>query len=1267
MMKCAMNVSLKILSGMLLLLQVTTVSAEDIDLFTGNNPASSEVPTILLGWHNAGSSNSSVTHGCTYNDDGAAPAFGNTVMGMEQCALVNAVHSLLDPANAGLLGAINLGLMVYNENNMDSNFPNGTSLGNGNNGCGYMLVKPELMDATGVANFKTFLKAFDETSNSTSLGDLMAESWAMLNGLSTSCSGVNYSSLASVADACSDAVLIFIGNATKQTASVRDSNGNPDDLLKAELSNAFGYTTNSGQYQGYATPRAVTQLNNADADNNPFWGDEWSRFMNSVDVSDSVQSDRNVRTYSIAVYEPSLADALAGEINFLTDLATVGGGESYKVTASNSAGLGDILIRIFNEVQSVDSVFSSAALPVSVNTQGTYLNQIYLALFRPDVAAGPRWYGSVKQYQVGLDSGGNLVLADATESDLSNATDATNSVTGSLDRTATSFWSTNTPKELDGSDVADWPAGGFWVNSPDGDAFGDDAPDGSLVEKGGVGQMLRIDNLTSSSGRTVYTCNATGLCPTGSTLPSFATSNSTLVANISSILSGVSAGGSTTFSVGALSSSEAMTAVCDGSGKKADRRCTVTHDGSMNISVDELLIISGTDCTTPSPCTVTAATATTFELIKNESGELASPFNSNVVQLSDQAAMTQVAHGLMAGETISLDGCAVSLVTGNEYNTGAITGDGVLAQVVASTGANTFTATMSGGEAYAASIVCGTSVGTLTADNLINWMRGDDLAGNEAKRGPCPPGVYDPVSCPVLVRGSIHGDVLHSRPAVVNYGATGVVVFYGSNDGHFRAVNGNQTDAISGVRPGGELWSFVAPEFFDRLERQFNNSPVVNYPGVVDINAESRDYFFDGTTTVLQDSRTGQTAKTYIYLSARRGGGFIYAMDVTDPVAPKYLWKISSTNIPELEQSWSEPQVALIQGHSNPVLIFGAGYDPAEDAEPTSGINTKGRGIIIADAITGGIVWAALPSCVGVTVVSGGHCLTSVGLTRAIPADIALVDRDFDGLVDRLYAADIGANIWRVDLEPTADPTAATPSDFTLNKLAALGGSGNNARKILYSPDVVITAGFDAVVAVTGDRTHPLYTADTTAGLAYNVQNRFYMITDTSTGKSVGGSFATMGVGDLVDQSTLQCVDASQNVVPCTTPDSTALIFDGSFSGKKGYYLDLDTGEKGVNAPLVITGKVYFGTNQPDIPGGSACAATLGNAYGYEVDILTGSNSRHEFSGGGLPPSPITGLVDVDGTARPFCIGCSGDSVIGVEDVRLPPGNARKRTYWFYK
>ncbi|MGB1458147.1 pilus assembly protein [Spongiibacter marinus] len=1253
--------------------------AEDIDLFAGITPGGANPPTVLLGWHSTANSNANVTHGCVYGDSGAAPSLGDTVGGMEQCALVNTMLSLLDAENDYLLGAIKIGLMVFNENGYSS-FNNGTGLGNGDNRCGYLLVPPTLMDSSGINSFISKLKSIDKNNlaNQSRLGDLIAESWAMLNGLATSCSGVDYSGLAETATQCRDAVLVYIGNATKENSSVADGTGSPDTLLKNQLTSEFSYSTGSSQYKFFATPRAVTQLTNSDSSNNKYWGDEWAQFMNLVDTSDSAQSDRNVSTYSIAVYDPSLETKLAGEINFLADLANVGGGKAFKVTADNHAGLAEVLLQIFNEVQDINSAFSSATLPVSANTQGTFLNQVYIASFRPDSDAAPRWNGNVKQYQLGFDAGGNIVLTDSTQDVASVVTSVTNPITGAIVDDAVSFWTTNTPKDASGAAVADWPLDGFWRNSPEGEGFAFDHPDGDLVEKGGAGQLLRVNNLTTSSGRKVYTCNSVGNCPSASALPEFKTTNTALVSQLDAELGAAEEGGNASISVGRYDDGETISTSCSGKGNNIT--CTITHDGSggtqLDAATDRVVILNAWNeslqankqsCTFAAPCSISNVTATSFDVASRNIPDGQTYNGAVIVEVSRAARVAQTSHGLSLGDQVELEGCTVGS-TANTHNSALLNGT-VLGSVIAVTDADNYLLRL--GDYVLAennNVSCGSSAVSLTAETLIDWVRGEDIIGNESRRGPCPPELRGS-DCPITARGSIHADVLHSRPAVINYGGTtGVVVFYGSNDGHFHAINGNQAGNIAGVQPGGELWSFIAPEFFGKFKRQFNNDPLVKYPNVLDSRAQPRDYFFDGNTTILQDKRTGKptSGKSLIFMSARRGGRLLYALDVSNVAEPRYLWSLTNDQVPELGQTWSQAQLTLIKGHSNPVLILGAGYDPAEDQEPAPATNSQGRGILILDAMTGGVLWAALADCTGVTVATGGHCETVSAMTKSFPADVTVLDKDLDGFTDRLYAADVGGNIWRVDLE-AASPATTAFSDIEVNKFASLGGSGNSARKFLFAPDVVPTNNFDAVVAVSGDREHPLYTSSTTAGLAYNVENKFFMIMDKNTGKSMPSTHSAVTVSDLVDQSTLQCTDGSGGIVSCGSEGATELYFSGLDSGVAGYYFDLLVGEKGVNAPLAVAGKVYFGTNQPDVPDAESCSANLGNAGAYVVNLVTGERQRNEFSGGGLPPSPIAGLVTIDGKTVPFVIGGAGPSPFDPSTPALDLSGGRKRTYWYYE
>jgi type IV pilus assembly protein PilY1 len=617
----------------------------------------------------------------------------------------------------------------------------------------------------------------------------------------------------------------------------------------------------------------------------------------------------------------------------------------------------------------------------------------------------------------------------------------------------------------------------------------------------------------------------------------------------------------------------------------------------------------------------------------------------------------------------------------------------------------------------------------------------------------------------VTVRPSLHGDVLHSRPTVINYGgrkisiistedaggvrtataldtdvakigATGAtaslqfkvestgaiqtctvrvvsattfeypssncgdagpteasttesssIVYYGDNGGVFHAVNGNQVNPAGSSLPppGGELWGFIPSEMFEKLNRQRTNSPQLDLsstPSGILPPPARKDYFVDGPVGVFQQiGPTGVTEAAVIFLTMRRGGRLIYALDVTDPSAPKLLWKADNnfrwkynkstgsfdrtvSGMSELGQTWSEPKVAYVAGHSGPVLIFGAGYSFEEDEEPPLEADSMGRGIFILDAATGEVVWKATyggsDACTGNA--TQASC-TVTNMKYSIPADIALVNRDLDrdGLIDRLYAADTGGNIWRVDLEPAA---GKTPDKWRVHRLAALGcregacdiPPGNRAqRKFFYPPEVISTTqGYDLVIAGTGDREHPLYKDpdDTRTNLIVAVKDKY-------PGKDAAGMTPVTQDGSkkLADATSTGCLDDN------------------------GYMIRLTRGEKVVNAPRVTAGVVYLGTNMPSAPEANSCSSTLGKAYVYPIKPFScEAPVPQEFAGGGLPPSPVSGVVNItgeDGVVRqvPFIIGggiqgcvgadCSGGSALGGGRPVINVPTTRTRTYWY--
>jgi type IV pilus assembly protein PilY1 len=583
----------------------------------------------------------------------------------------------------------------------------------------------------------------------------------------------------------------------------------------------------------------------------------------------------------------------------------------------------------------------------------------------------------------------------------------------------------------------------------------------------------------------------------------------------------------------------------------------------------------------------------------------------------------------------------------------------------------------------------------------------------------------------------VHGDVLHSRPAVINYNRGGtngsntgdndVFAYYGGNDGILHAVQGGF--ASNG---GDEIWGFIAPESFGKLKRLRDNIPLV---GAASGTASPRDYFFDGPIGVytVDANRDGKLLaptdndKVYLFVGMRRGGRYIYALDVSDPANPKFMWKRGCPNLTnntgcdtgfeELGQTWSEPKVGFLKAYSNPVLIFGAGYDPAvEDFQPclitassatsvtaetggsvtytsagsctytgttsTTVNRSMGRGVFIVDATNGSLLFRF-----GLD--AGVNMKQVTGMQYAMPADVVVLNRDGDntralpgneniqprlkGHIDRIYAVDTGGNVWRLDVD------SANTSNWVVTQLASLSGTSlSDKRKFLFSPDVVFgkdgTGNFDAVLLGSGDREHPF---DAT------ITDRFYMLKDRKTELDATGQ-ETIVDATFVDTTTNPngLFDATSNCLQddtvCAAGSQARVDAKATLLGSRGWKLTLRPGEKDVGTATTLAGTTFFNTNQPaGSAGATDCTSNLGVARQYAVGFqdatatisltglsgeLTTADRSAVVLGGGFLPSPVPLIVNIDGKKY--------QSVISGTQLRSPGGlkvGSRVRTYWFRK
>jgi type IV pilus assembly protein PilY1 len=396
----------------------------------------------------------------------------------------------------------------------------------------------------------------------------------------------------------------------------------------------------------------------------------------------------------------------------------------------------------------------------------------------------------------------------------------------------------------------------------------------------------------------------------------------------------------------------------------------------------------------------------------------------------------------------------------------------------------------------------------------------------------------------------------------------------------------------------------------------------------------------------------------------RRGGRFYYSLDVTDPDVPVFKWKISNATLgfAELGQTWSEAKVVKVkinaanctggldsQGNCK-VLVFGAGYDAAANDPIAQGTATMGRGIYVVDAITGDLIWFTTPDPSPAKPGAAIHVHTA-GMTFAIPADLAVINTDLDvqGLADRIYAADTGGNIWRVNI------SNLDPATWAVGQVASLGGSGVNARKFLFAPDTLaFDTTTDSILIGSGDREHPF---DTT------IANRYYMIKDSHGINTLPATIVTEASLCDLTANNIQ----SGSAVDADT-DRTCL------ATSSGWFIRFGTGEKTVTGATTLGGTTIFATNTPasvSTPG--SCTGSLGLALIYGVSfkdatatidfngdgVLSGSERSIERIGGGFPP-----------TAIPFATQIGSNyyegAITGTQVVQPPsfPVGQRYRVFW---
>lgn len=475
----------------------------------------------------------------------------------------------------------------------------------------------------------------------------------------------------------------------------------------------------------------------------------------------------------------------------------------------------------------------------------------------------------------------------------------------------------------------------------------------------------------------------------------------------------------------------------------------------------------------------------------------------------------------------------------------------------------------------------------------------------------------------------ILGDIIHSRPLVLNYGIRSTTasptsepdlrVVVGTNAGFMHMFN-NAT--------GDEDWAFFPKELAPMLKPRKDDLKDGNK--VWGVDGPIVAYRFDAN----QDGniRSGGDDRMIVFFGLRRGGRALYAMDVTDPDNPTFLWRISNetAGFQELGETWSVPVVTSIPGYRDattgrvkPVLVLGGGYDKVNDDKAEIASTTPdimGRGIFVIDAVTGAKVWSVTPAA------ASANNKQETRFVHAMPASPSVIDSNGDGLADRIYIPDLGGNVWRIDMPGSILPdTVARQGLWRVTQLARLASTGAAGdRRFMNEVDVVRTTyrgrPFDAVQLGSGDRTNPK---------AIDNNDRFYMLRDYQITPYVSDppNFAdcTTGTNPSTDNrcrlpiTEASLYDATQNLIQVGTATQATEARD-SLVGAMGWFIQLGAsqGEKSLSASTTLRGITFFSTFAPSTASEvrNACVPQAGTARLYALNLQDGS-AAIDFNGNG--------------------------------------------------
>lgn len=496
--------------------------------------------------------------------------------------------------------------------------------------------------------------------------------------------------------------------------------------------------------------------------------------------------------------------------------------------------------------------------------------------------------------------------------------------------------------------------------------------------------------------------------------------------------------------------------------------------------------------------------------------------------------------------------------------------------------------------------------------NLVNYLRGqrgrEGFAANTQK-------LY-------RQRAHVLGDIVNSQPAYVKapsqfFQDTGYgtfkennkdrtpMVYVGANDGMLHAFYAPaKTTDTNYAKAGQEAWAFVPQAVMANLYK------------LADTNYTDRHQFFVDGTPITGDAYVGGAWKTMLVGGLGGGGAGYYALDITDPTAPKAMWEFNFSSVcpSTVVGATSDCNVGLTFGrpiitklrNGQWVVLVTSGYNNVPGTTRSSG---TGEGFLYVLNAANGQIIQRIGTGVGSTTTPSGLREINTFVNNFV----------YDNTAQRVYGGDLLGNIWRFDINDVIPPTG-----FEATRLATAKDAAGNAQPITTRPELAEVNGKTMVLVGTGKM---LSTSDLTDPSPQTV----YGFEDPLSSDNPLYSNLRTQLKPLKMTTTGSGATATRTVV-CASNEAS------DCSKTVGWYIDLpDDGER-VNVDMQsVLGTLVFATN---VPSNTMCA---GGGYSWlnYVDLITGE--------------PVASSTDKVTSVKFF----TNSVVVGLGIVALPDGTFR--------